>query len=173
MLMMSLMPVAETVARWMSSTVVGQQMVKQPWLWPTCETLHFIGLALLVGAAGVFDLRLLGFMRRTSLAAVMDLRGWAALGLGINLVTGLMFLAGAPDQYLHNVAWWWKVVFILIAGLNILTFELSPRTKALMQTIGPGDDTPMRFKLAGGLSLFSWFAVLYFGRMLPFVGNAF
>jgi hypothetical protein len=34
------------------------------WLWPLSETLHFIGLALLIGATGFFDLRLLGFMKR-------------------------------------------------------------------------------------------------------------
>jgi hypothetical protein len=31
----------------------------------------------------------------------------------------------------------------------------------------------LRLKLAGGVSLVSWFAVLYFGRMLPFIGTAF
>ena len=167
------MSMAEAAAKAMHATTIGQQMTLQPWLWPMCETLHFIGLAMLVGAAGLFDLRLLGFMRRASLSAVMELRLWAGLGLAINLVTGLMFFAGAPDQYLHNPAWWWKVAFILIAGINILTFEFSPTTKALVEKIGPNDNTPMRFKVAGGLSLVSWFAVLYCGRMLPFIGNAF
>jgi hypothetical protein len=148
-------------------------MTSTPWLWPLCETLHFIGLALLIGVAGLFDLRMLGVLRRVSLAAVMDLRGWAALGLAINLITGLMFFVGAPDQYIHNPAWCAKVGFITIAGLNILAFELSPRTKALVAEIGPGDNTPWRLKMAAGVSLFSWFAVLYFGRMLPFIGNAF
>ena len=59
------------------------------------------------------------------------------------------------------------------AGLNILAFELSPRAKAMVNDVGPGDNTPLRLKFAGGISLFSWFAVLYFGRMLPFIGNAF
>ena len=39
--------------------------------------------------------------------------------------------------------------------------------------MGPGQDTPLTLKLAGGVSLGSWFAVLYFGRMLPFLGDAF
>ena len=160
-------------ALWIKSTGIGAPMTTLVWLWPLCETLHFIGLALLIGVAGLFDLRMLGFMRRVSLAAVMDLRAWAAVGLGINLVTGVMFFVGAPDQYIHNPAWWAKVAFILIAGLNILAFELSPRTKALVAQVGPGDNTPLRLKLAGGISLFSWFSVLYFGRMLPFIGNAF
>ena len=82
------MSMAEATAKAMHETTIGQQMTLQPWLWPTCETLHFIGLAMLVGAAGLFDLRLLGFMRRASLSAVMELRLWAGLGLAINLVTG-------------------------------------------------------------------------------------
>jgi hypothetical protein len=163
----------DLAAAWIKHTGIGAPMTATPWLWPLCETLHFIGLALLIGVAGLFDLRMLGFLRRVSLAAVMELRPWAALGLAINLVTGVMFFVGAPDQYVHNPAWWAKVAFILIAGLNILAFELSPRAKALVQEVGPGDNTPLRLKLAGGVSLFSWFAVLYFGRMLPFIGNAF
>ena len=163
----------DLAAAWIKHTGIGAPMTATPWLWPLCETLHFVGLALLIGVAGLFDLRMLGFVRRVSLAAVMELRPWAALGLAINLVTGVMFFVGAPDQYVHNPAWWAKVTFILIAGLNILAFELSPRAKALVQEVGPGDNTPLRLKLAGGVSLFSWFAVLYFGRMLPFIGNAF
>jgi hypothetical protein len=163
----------DLAAAWIKHTGIGAPMTATPWLWPLCETLHFIGLALLIGVAGLFDLRMLGFVRRVSLASVMDLRPWAALGLAINLVTGVMFFVGAPDQYVHNPAWWAKVAFILIAGLNILAFELSPGARALVNDVGPGDNTPLRLKLAGGISLFSWFAVLYFGRMLPFIGNAF
>ena len=91
----------------------------------------------------------------------------------INLVTGLLFVTGAPQQYLHNAAWWWKVAFIAVAALNIAVFELRPGTRALVAAVGPGQDTPLRLKLAGGVSLGSWFAVLYFGRMLPFIGDAF
>ncbi len=163
----------DLAAIWSKQTGIGAPMTATSWLWPLCETLHFVGLALLIGVAGLFDLRMLGFVRRVSLASVMDLRPWAALGLAINLVTGLMFFVGAPDQYVHNPAWWAKVAFILVAGLNILAFELSPGAKALVNQVGPGDNTPLRLKFAGGISLFSWFAVLYFGRMLPFIGNAF
>ena len=46
-------------------------------------------------------------------------------------------------------------------------------TRALVASVGANDDTPPRLKLAGAVSLGSWFAVLYFGRMLPFIGGAF
>jgi hypothetical protein len=37
----------------------------------------------------------------------------------------------------------------------------------------PGEDTPVVLKMIGGVSLVSWFMVLFFGRMLAFLGNAF
>src|SRR4051812_5972770 len=48
------------------------------WLWPLCESLHFVGLSLLIGAAGFFDLRLLGFMRGVPLRSVKRFMPWAS-----------------------------------------------------------------------------------------------
>ncbi len=162
---------SEAVVMWLKSTAVSHAMVQQPWLWPICETLHFVGLALLIGAAGVFDLRLMGFLKRIPVAAAMEMRVWAAVGIVINLITGLLFFVGAPDQYINNPAWWGKVFFLLVAMLNIAFFETTQGSRML--TMAAEEDTPFSFKVAGAVSIASWFAVLYFGRMLPFIGNAF
>src|SRR5260370_9204767 len=37
--------------------------VNEPWLWPTCEILHYLGLSLLLGTVGLFDLRVLGLAK--------------------------------------------------------------------------------------------------------------
>ena len=57
-------------------------------------------------------------------------------GFVMNLVTGLYFLVAQPWQYADNPAWWAKVAFLLIAGVNAAIFErvLTPRLRAL----GPG-----------------------------------
>jgi hypothetical protein len=39
--------------------------------------------------------------------------------------------------------------------------------------LGPGEATPAAAKLVAVSSLFLWFGVLFWGRMLPFIGNAF
>jgi len=44
------------------------------WLWPLCESLHFLGLSLLIGTAGFFDLRLLGFMKGVPLRSAKRIR---------------------------------------------------------------------------------------------------
>ena len=51
-----------------------------PWIWPLCETLHFMGLALLVGIVGVFDLRILGMAKGLPVGPIQRLMPWAILG---------------------------------------------------------------------------------------------
>jgi hypothetical protein len=99
------------------------------------------------------------------------MRIWAAAGLAINLVTGTLFFVGAPQQYIDNPAWWGKALFLLVAMLSVAFFET--RHARTLLTMPAGADTPIGFKIAGGVSIVAWFAVLYFGRMLPFIGTAF
>src|SRR5215471_6149853 len=62
------------------------------WVWPTCETLHFVGLSLLFGAVWILNLRLLGIGKNLlSVAAMRQLLPLGMLGFGLNLITGMMF----------------------------------------------------------------------------------
>jgi len=155
----------------LKATSVSHFMIGSTWAWPLCETLHFIGLALLIGAAGLMDLRLMGMMRGVPIRAVMQMRKWAALGVGINVVTGTLFFIGAPDQYIHNPAWKAKLLFLAVAMVNVAIFETTQGKRML--ALSADADTPRSFKIAGAVSMASWFLVLYFGRMLPFIGDAF
>ena len=156
---------------WLQATRLSQAIVYTIWIWPACETIHFIGLALVIGLVGFFDLRLMGFFRRIPVAGARELMPFAVAGFGLNLTTGLVFLIGHPEQYVHNVAWWWKVGCLALAGVNALVFELAVAPRTLDRH--EGDDTPASAKIIGAISLLAWFGVLYFGRMLPFLGGAF
>lgn len=137
------------------------------WLWPLCESLHFIGLSLLIGAAGFLDLRLLGFMKGVSLRSAKRFVPWAMAGFAVNLVTGLIFFISQPQQYATNLAMWFKVLFLVTAGINAMLFETSYSARLL--ALPPDADMPLSAKVIGAVSLVSWFAVLYFGRMLPYL----
>jgi len=161
----------DAFVEWLRATPLSQGIVYRIWVWPLCETLHFIGLALIIGIAGFFDLRLMGFFKRISVDDARELMPLAVAGFLLNLITGATFFIGHPEQYAHNPAWWWKVGFLAVAGLNALLFKVVVGH----QTVGlrPGVATPAAAKAIGAVSLVSWFAVLYFGRMLPFLGGAF
>lgn len=161
----------DAFVQWLQATPVSQAIVYHTWIWPLAETVHFVGLTLVIGIAGLFDLRLIGFFRGASVAAVKSLMPFAALGFLLNLVTGLIFLIGHPEQYVHNPSWWFKVLFLAIAGLNALVFEAFVGRGTLH--LPEGSDTPVAAKVIGLVSLLSWFGVLYWGRMLPFIGDAY
>lgn len=157
------------LGNWMVNTPVSRFVHQHEWVWATCEILHFVGLALLVGIAGAFDLRLLGFARRIPVAAIYALMPGAVAGFVLNALTGVLFLFGIPSRYLANPAFWLKILFLAVAGANVLLFQLVEAPRAL--AVGAGEETSGLAKLIAAVSLVSWFAVMYFGRMLPYMGG--
>jgi uncharacterized membrane protein len=139
------------------------------WVWPTLETLHFIGLCMLFTAVLIIDLRVLGFIRGASYTAVYQLLPIGMLGFGINLVTGMMFFIGSPVQYALSATFYWKIVFVVLGGLNILYFLLDDG----IWNVKADDDAPLGSKVAAASAIFIWTAVLFCGHMLPFLGQAF
>ncbi len=95
------------------------------WAWPIAESLHFLGLCLLIGCIGTFDLRLLGLARRVPIATVHRFVPWGIAGFAINISTGSLFLMTEPDQYIYNPSFHLKLLFLTIGGLNAATFYLT------------------------------------------------
>jgi hypothetical protein len=161
----------ERLISFLTSTPVAQLMNRTRWAWPISETFHFVGLALLFGIVGPLDVRLMGFMKGVSIEALHKLVPWAILGFAMCAITGAMFFIATPDQYIANPSWWLKVAFLIIAGLNMLAFEVTQKVAAFsMSAEAP---MPWTLKTIGAVSLTSWLMVLYWGRMLPFAGGAF
>jgi hypothetical protein len=148
---------------------VGSFVTETPWMWPTCETLHFVGLSLLCGVVFLVDLRILGVMKGVSFASLHRLLPWAALGFGVNIGTGMLFFVGIPGQYIHNAAFYWKIGLAMLAGANALYFTLFDEPWSL----GPKEEAPLRAKIAAVSAMVLWVAVMYCGSMLPFLGNSF
>ena len=139
------------------------------WMWPACETLHFIGLSLLMGIVLLVDLRMLGVIRRISFPVLHRLLPWGILGFGINVLTGLLFFIGQPDQYVKSVPFQWKMALVLIAGANALYFTMFDEVWVL----APEDEAPIRAKVAAGSAVVLWVAIMWCGNMLPFIGDSF
>jgi hypothetical protein len=148
---------------------VGTFVTETPWMWPTCETLHFVGLSLLMGVVFLVDLRVLGVMKGVSFASLHRLLPWAAFGFGVNVVTGILFFVGIPHQYTGNTTFFWKLVLVMLAGLNAVYFTIVDEPWAL----GPGEDAPLTAKFAAASAVLLWVGVMYCGSMLPFLGNSF
>ena len=140
--------------------------MRSKWGWPFAESVHFLGLSMLVGCVGAFDLRLLGVGKRIPIAALHKLIPWGLLGFAINVTTGSMFLLTEPDQYIYNPSFQFKVLFIMIAGLNALAFYGTSWERAT--AVNAAADAPRAAKVAAVISLSLWFSVIVCGRLLTF-----
>jgi hypothetical protein len=156
-------------------THIGLQAFVDHYVWivPTCQSLHFIGLALLMSGIALFDLRALGIGKGLRLAPLFrKLVPLAVVGFALNLVTGLLLFAGAPYMFGHNLAFGYKMLFIVLAGVNALLYPITG-VQRKVEALGANDDAPMSAKIICGTSLFLWVGVMFWGRMLPFIGNSF
>jgi hypothetical protein len=154
---------------WISAAYIQSMVADHTWLWPSLEALHFIGLWLLFGVVLLVNLRMLGMMKAVPFSALHRMLPWSVLGLGINLVSGMMWVISTPEQYSSNVSFFWKMGFLMLAGLNLLylcTFDEPWQVEA-------GKDASFANKAIAFSAIASWVCVMYFGRMLPFLGNAF
>jgi hypothetical protein len=155
-----------SLQRALQSTALSAFVRHSTWMWQLCESLHFIGMSLLIGTVGMFDLRLLGFARRVPIMALHRLIPLGIAGFILNAATGICFLSAYPNRYLFNSAFRLKALFILLAGLNVLFFY--SRVFRRLADVGPGKQPPLPARIVGGVSLCAWIGVISAGRLLTF-----
>ena len=165
----------ETFLRhWTEWPAVASYINAHSWVWPLCETFHFFGIVLLVGGVGMFDLRILGMAKGLPVAALKRLLPWGVFGFILCVVTGLTFVTGiranvpsAPYDVIRTNIWLQlKLVFIVLAGVNLTAFYVTGMSRAA-DDLRPGSDAPLLAKAIAGASLFLWLGVIYFGRLIP------
>ena len=154
---------------WLTAVSIQRLVLDNTWVWPSLEALHFIGLWLLFGTILIVNLRMLGLVTIAPFSAFHRLLPWAALGLGINLVTGMCWVIATPEQYMTNVSFFWKMGLLLLAGANLLYLTGFEQP----WSIGANEKAPAFSKVMAVSAIALWIGVMYFGRMLPFIGNAF
>ena len=150
---------------WLSDTEFSKLMIANKYWWAFLMDMHFIGLTMLVGTVGLFDLRMLGVGKALPIAPLHRLVPWAIAGFCINLVTGCLAFIGMPLAYTYNMAFWLKMFAILLAGLNVAAFYATGIFSLVEQT-GAGEEAPPLAKFIAASSLFLWFAVIVLGRYI-------
>jgi hypothetical protein len=125
---------------------------------------HTFGLALLVGANAVIDLRLLGVGSDIPLAPLKRLFGIMWLGFAINAASGVLLLIAYPTKALTNPVFYTKLTLVgfavwVIAKLKSRVFDDSTLSEAAM--IGRG-------RRLARWSLVLWIGVITAGRLLAY-----
>jgi hypothetical protein len=139
---------------------INQVLWFVPW-----QTVHFFGYSLIFGTAFAVSLRVLGFWKSVSFAAVHRLLPIGVFGVAMNVFSGMLILQADSSRYLNEITFVPKVMFITIGGIAVLYYSVAERLWA----VKAGEDAPMTAKWVAALVVISWAGVIMGGRLLPYV----
>lgn len=144
----------------------SQQFAGSLHLWALTEGTHVLSLMLFAGTILMVDLRMLGLAFRNVPYSTLNNRVLPLTvgGFVLVTVTGLLLFFSNPVHYYHSVFFRAKVIFIIVAAINIFWFHY--RTQKTQGEWDARPSPPASVKLAAGVSLASWLLVIVFGRLM-------
>ncbi len=96
-------------------------------MYPIVEIVHIVGFVILVGAAVMFDLRVLGLGRGLAVTALArHLLRWSWAGLGLVVPAGLMMFTAHATEFGTNPAFQLKLALLAAAAANVAFFHARP-----------------------------------------------
>jgi hypothetical protein len=138
---------------------------------PLIEATHVIAITLVFGTIAIVDLRLLGVAsgHRPFTRLAPEILKWTWMAFALAVVTGgLMFVSNAV-VYFHNLAFQLKMLFMLLAGVNMAIFQVLSEKSVHLWDDRPA--APPIGRLAAILSLSLWIAVICAGRVIGFTST--
>lgn len=147
---------------------LGDAVRGAEYLYPVLEASHILGIALLVGPAFTFDLRLLGFGHRvvSVTTAARHLLPVSHVGFAIVVLTGVVLLSSQATIVAATGAAPWKFGLLILACLNVLVFH-----GGIYRSVNEWTDaavTPVAPRVGAGVSLTAWTGVVFAGRFLAY-----
>jgi uncharacterized membrane protein len=144
---------------------VEEEMGAKRWFVPW-QIVHFFGFTLIFASVLAVALRVLGFWRSPSFAAVHRLLPLGYLGVMMNVFSGmLMMLADSYRYVVSDITFAPKIAFIPIGATAVLYFSTSDR----LWSVKAGESAPAGAKWVTVLVLLSWAGVIVCGRLLGFL----
>lgn len=152
----------------LQSSALGDLVRNAQYIYPLLEAIHILGIALLVGPAFAFDLRLLGVANRvvTVTTAARHLLPVAHVGLAIAFATGIALLSAQATVVANTGAAPWKFGLLILAGLNVPIFHYGIYRR--VDEWAEAAVTPIAARAAAIVSMVAWIGVIIGGRLLAY-----
>lgn len=151
---------------WLQFTPPASFVAETLWAYPLFETLHTLGMALLIGSLGLINLRILGYKPDLPLAGTLDLLPLAWLGFSVNFISGLALFISDAVYFWSSLTFKIKVGLILLAGLNAFVLGQSAFRDA---RVGGEITSGSLVKLIAGSSLAFWIGAVIAGRLIAYL----
>ena len=134
------------------------------WTYPTVLTLHTVGMAILVGASFVINLRILQVAGTIPLARLQPLYRFVWIGFTVNLLSGLvLFITEAADRAVDPV-FYVKICSIIVALAFGAIVKRRAIDRAAIQQVPSA-----RSRLLAAASLALWTVAIVSGRLMAYL----
>lgn len=165
---MSLYPTPTNIWESIEYSNLGTTIAESTWMFPTIETIHVIALVTVLGTIMIMDLRMIGVASRDVAVTQLskDTLPWTWAGFVLAAITGSLLFVSKATSYVANPYFLWKLVMLSLAGINMMYFHFITYRTVEHWDLDPS--VPKMVKVAGGLSLLFWLAVVFFGRAIGF-----
>ena len=150
---------------WLDSLSLAVWLRESPSVWgsATVLTLHTMGMAELVGASFVLDLRLLGITRNIPLSAFRWVFTAVAVGLAVNLVTGVLLFIKNAATWGTSIPFLIKMSFVIASVATVI-----PIRRYVLSDAGQGDVSG-NVRLLAVVSIVVWSSAVTAGRLLAYL----
>lgn len=159
------------LAEQIEASSIGVAIAESRYAYPIIEGMHLIGLSVSVGLIFLTDLRLMNiFLKRVPVIDVLHhLRPYVIGGFIAVFISGGLLFWSAAARMLDSPAFVAKMVFMALAGINALYFELVIAQRRPVQE--NAKILPSSVRYAGIASFGLWTLVVVCGRLIPYVPN--
>jgi hypothetical protein len=156
------------LAQWLEQTQWSVDLHESIWAYPIIESVHVLFLCLFLGMAIALDLRLLGLaFRDIPVKQMVDrLMPYTVSGFIVMIITGILLFYGIPLRTYTNIFFRLKVLFLILAGINVWYFHSGIYMK--VAEWGQKTQTPAKARMAGAFSLVLWGLIVVTGRMIAY-----
>lgn len=157
-----------SVLAWLESTRIATGIRDSLYLFPVIESFHVLGLALVFGTSVVIDLRLLGIasVHRPFTRIQSDVMRWSWAAMALAAATGVLMFITSASIYFENIFFRTKMVLLLLAGINVLAFELTAGSRIAGWDRDRAAPRPAR--IVAVLSLVLWVSIIFAGRWIGY-----
>lgn len=151
------------LSEWLYGTALSSAIRDHDWVVPVVQSIHIIAIAVVMGAALVTELRVLGIVAPDESLTVVAQRylPWMWRALAVLLATGLVMIVGEPDRTLINVTFWIKMALVSVAFLASLALR-----KPLLDSTRAAGEAPA--KGLAWILLVLWVAIIFCGRWIAY-----
>lgn len=146
----------------------SEQLASTLNVWSLLEGFHVLSLMLFAGTIFLVDFRLLGWsFRKTPISTISDrILPLTVFGFALMVLTGVALFYAKPLLYYHNIWFRLKLVFLIVASVNILAFHF--RVQRSRDQWDTAEHPPASVKASAWISLSAWILVITFGRFIAY-----